>query len=288
MEHTRIPAIWRYLAELYDLDALDEREDLKLFGSGPGVAWEDEEEDSEGEKSEWAMDFGLPGGEDGDGEGDEVFARLMWERRFPAVKERKIRAGRRGSKNDSERGEGLEMRSSSPPAMEWTRDRDGTVVGEKETSPVTDRGRKGKNTPRSTTTKAVASPAASSPAQASKGRGRGRRASKLVEAKAASPEVEEDVEEAEAEDREDSEVKEEEGEAEDDEEASGSGEDEEGEEESGEESGAEDEENVESEAAETSVEVEDAPARGTRSTTVSARGGARGRGRGRGRGRARK
>ena len=79
--HTRIPGIWAKLHDLYDLEALDEREDSN---AAPWSASEDEDEDDD-EKDELGDDedepehthdteFGLP---------DEDFGGLIWRARFP-------------------------------------------------------------------------------------------------------------------------------------------------------------------------------------------------------------
>lgn len=63
--HTRIPGIWRKLDQLYDLQALDERE----------VAWEFREEPDPNDPDEAydCADFELP---------EEDFGELMWQKRF--------------------------------------------------------------------------------------------------------------------------------------------------------------------------------------------------------------
>jgi MRG-binding protein len=79
--HTRIPGIWAKLHDLYDLEALDEREDSN---AAPWSTSEDEDEDDD-EKDELGDDddepehthdteFGLP---------DEDFGSLVWRARFP-------------------------------------------------------------------------------------------------------------------------------------------------------------------------------------------------------------
>lgn len=96
--HTRIPGIWAKLHDLYDLEALDEREDSN---AAPWSTSEDEDEDDD-EKDELGDDedeaehthdteFGLP---------DEDFGSLVWRARFP------------DSDDDDEE------RESSPPAFE--------------------------------------------------------------------------------------------------------------------------------------------------------------------------
>ena len=95
--HTRIPGIWAKLHDLYDLEALDEREDSN---AAPWSTSEDEDEDDD-EKDELGDDedeaehthdteFGLP---------DEDFGSLVWRARFPD--------------SDDE-----EERESSPPSFE--------------------------------------------------------------------------------------------------------------------------------------------------------------------------
>lgn len=63
--HTRIPGIWNKVASLYDLHALDEREDAYAFGDEPSPTDPDEA---------WSIpDFDLP---------EDDFGELMWQRRF--------------------------------------------------------------------------------------------------------------------------------------------------------------------------------------------------------------
>jgi len=66
--HTRIPAIWSKLSNLYDLDALDERENTHEFGirQMPDAADEDVDEEE-------LQEFALP---------EDDFGNAMWERRF--------------------------------------------------------------------------------------------------------------------------------------------------------------------------------------------------------------
>ncbi|KAF2198964.1 CT20-domain-containing protein [Delitschia confertaspora ATCC 74209] len=63
--HTRIPGIWNKLDQLYDLNALDERENAHLFGNQPDPL--DPEEASD------LPEFQLP---------EDEFGELMWNRRF--------------------------------------------------------------------------------------------------------------------------------------------------------------------------------------------------------------
>jgi MRG-binding protein len=63
--HTRIPAIWRKLNELYDLRALDERENAYAFSEDPDPTDPDDAADM--------PDFELP---------EDDFGELMWQRRF--------------------------------------------------------------------------------------------------------------------------------------------------------------------------------------------------------------
>ncbi|KAF2430062.1 CT20-domain-containing protein [Tothia fuscella] len=85
--HTRIPGIWSKLSSLYDLEALDERENAHagLLGTPPlmsddqsDVGEQEGEGEGEGEGEEvdrtWIHDFELP---------EEDYGDEMWERRFP-------------------------------------------------------------------------------------------------------------------------------------------------------------------------------------------------------------
>lgn len=75
--HTRIPQIWAKLRTLYDLDALDERENANAMPWSPTpddeeadeLGGEENEDDGEGDE-----DFDLP---------EEEFGDLKWRQRFP-------------------------------------------------------------------------------------------------------------------------------------------------------------------------------------------------------------
>ena len=63
--HTRVNGIWRKLHQLYDLQALDERENAHAFGNDPDPLDPDE--------ASKIPDFDLP---------EEEFGSLMWRKRF--------------------------------------------------------------------------------------------------------------------------------------------------------------------------------------------------------------
>jgi MRG-binding protein len=99
-EHVRIPAIWAKLRSLYDLEALDEREDAhaenlaaeRTSGDDEDEDEEigsDEEDDGEGRAAPF-VDFELPEEPD-DPELD--FSELMWERRLEEVGSPEIQEG---------------------------------------------------------------------------------------------------------------------------------------------------------------------------------------------------
>jgi len=73
--HTRIPGIWAKLRSLYDLEALDERENRHAGNITPEPSPMDEgmdEEDSDNDGSGW-REYALD---------EDKFGDLMWERRF--------------------------------------------------------------------------------------------------------------------------------------------------------------------------------------------------------------
>jgi MRG-binding protein len=79
--HTRIPGIWAKLHDLYDLEALDEREDSNAapWSSSEDEDEEDDEKDELGDDQEEPehshdTEFGLP---------DDDFGSLIWRARFP-------------------------------------------------------------------------------------------------------------------------------------------------------------------------------------------------------------
>ncbi|TKX25114.1 putative chromatin modification-related protein EAF7 [Elsinoe australis] len=109
--HTSIKGIWRKLEELYDLEALDERElegDYeRVFGVEEGEdededeeeestaavrrkgrrgreEKEDEQEDEDEDKAPIGKEFELPEDEEDEGEGRATFAHLKWSKRFPS------------------------------------------------------------------------------------------------------------------------------------------------------------------------------------------------------------
>lgn len=63
--HTRIPGIWSKVSSLYDLRALDEREDAYAFSEDPNPV--------DPEEAATIPDFELP---------EDEFGELIWERRF--------------------------------------------------------------------------------------------------------------------------------------------------------------------------------------------------------------
>ncbi|KAK3655223.1 hypothetical protein LTR56_003644 [Elasticomyces elasticus] len=84
-EHTKPAGIWRKLNTLYDLEALDEREDARQLSD---LSLEDEDEDkgdgesdaySEAENKIHRQDFELPREHGGEGEG---YGEMMWRQRF--------------------------------------------------------------------------------------------------------------------------------------------------------------------------------------------------------------
>ncbi|KAF2663515.1 CT20-domain-containing protein [Microthyrium microscopicum] len=83
--HLRIPGIWAKLYSLYDLDALDQRENAhagieSAEGSDDGEDKEDGGEDGdEGEQEEWQRDFELPD--------LEVDPESIWKRRLASGKD---------------------------------------------------------------------------------------------------------------------------------------------------------------------------------------------------------
>ena len=81
-EHTKPAGIWRKLQTLYDLDALDEREDARqLSDLSIESSAEDEEDDvySEAANKIHKEDFSLP---------DEEFGEMKWQQRFMSEEER--------------------------------------------------------------------------------------------------------------------------------------------------------------------------------------------------------
>ncbi|KAF2089707.1 CT20-domain-containing protein [Saccharata proteae CBS 121410] len=110
LEHTRIPGIWRKLGELYDLEALDERENAVIFAGqrdwaeevGKESSEDEEEEEEEGEGLR-KLGFVLPG---------EEYAQMMWDRRIPEEEDEEEAKPKRRKK-----GRPKGMRSESPPAL---------------------------------------------------------------------------------------------------------------------------------------------------------------------------
>ncbi|KAK5700693.1 hypothetical protein LTR97_005210 [Elasticomyces elasticus] len=84
-EHTKPAGIWRKLNTLYDLEALDEREDARQLSD---LSLEDEDEErgdgesdaySEAENKIHRLEFELPRENGGEGEG---YGEMMWRQRF--------------------------------------------------------------------------------------------------------------------------------------------------------------------------------------------------------------
>ncbi|KAK4972935.1 hypothetical protein LTR42_006229 [Elasticomyces elasticus] len=83
-EHTKPAGIWRKLNTLYDLEALDEREDARQLSD---LSLEDEEERGDGESDAYSeaenkihrLEFELPRENGGEGEG---YGEMMWRQRF--------------------------------------------------------------------------------------------------------------------------------------------------------------------------------------------------------------
>lgn len=103
--HTRIPGIWAKLKTLYDLDALDERENAH---SMPWISDDDDGDDDDADElghadgddnDEEELDFELPEGDFGD---------LLWRQRFPDD------ADKRGSESPPA-ADHLLARPTSPP-----------------------------------------------------------------------------------------------------------------------------------------------------------------------------
>ncbi|KAK5691244.1 hypothetical protein LTR17_025739 [Elasticomyces elasticus] len=81
-EHTKPPGIWRKLNTLYDLEALDEREDARQLSD---LSLEDEKDDEDAESDVYSeaenkihkQEFELPVDDGGEGYGE-----MMWRQRF--------------------------------------------------------------------------------------------------------------------------------------------------------------------------------------------------------------
>ena len=97
--HTRMPGIWAKLRSLYDLEALDERENTHNLPWSTGSDDEADELSAEGrDAAEDEPDFELP---------EDEFGDLMWRQRFPNDDE----------DDDDEDDEGENGRDESPPAV---------------------------------------------------------------------------------------------------------------------------------------------------------------------------
>nr|POE94571.1 chromatin modification-related protein eaf7 [Quercus suber] len=87
-EHTKLPGIWKKLATLYDLEALDQREDARQLSDLSVDGNEDDEEEDDDDVYSLAAnkihkeDFQLP---------DAEFGELKWQQRFATDEEREKR-----------------------------------------------------------------------------------------------------------------------------------------------------------------------------------------------------
>ncbi|KAF2136758.1 uncharacterized protein K452DRAFT_353785 [Aplosporella prunicola CBS 121167] len=108
--HTRIPGIWRKLSQLYDLDALDERENAHSLLGWPDVAERPRapgpEPDANAADGPW---FRLP---------DDEFAQLLWDRRIAtdAAEEAELEPEHGGSSTKPARGAGARKKSKASAA----------------------------------------------------------------------------------------------------------------------------------------------------------------------------
>lgn len=88
--HTSIPGLWRKLNTLYDLEALDEREDARQLSDASESASNSASDSDAGEDDVYSLadnkihkaPFALPSD-------DEMIEDLAWKRRFPSEKERR-------------------------------------------------------------------------------------------------------------------------------------------------------------------------------------------------------
>jgi MRG-binding protein len=107
--HTRIPGIWTKLRNLYDLDALDERENRH---SGWSNTPEPEAQEGDEDEDGW-QEFSLP---------EEDFGEAIWLRRFPR---------RKSTQNDTQNeGEDVEMQDADAVSRDSTPE---TIPGLNET-----------------------------------------------------------------------------------------------------------------------------------------------------------
>jgi MRG-binding protein len=88
--HTSIPGLWRKLNTLYDLEALDEREDARQLSDASESASNSASDSDAGEDDLYSLadnkihkaPFALPSD-------DEMIEDLAWKKRFPSEKERR-------------------------------------------------------------------------------------------------------------------------------------------------------------------------------------------------------
>ena len=88
--HTSIPGLWRKLNTLYDLEALDEREDARQLSDASESASNSAADSDAGEDDLYSLadnkihkaPFALPSD-------DEMMEDLAWKKRFPSEKERR-------------------------------------------------------------------------------------------------------------------------------------------------------------------------------------------------------
>jgi MRG-binding protein len=136
--HTRIPGIWAKLQALYDLDALDEREDRHAgyITPDPSSVDEDggEEEEEEGNSISW-QEFAL---------NEEEFGEMMWARRLKGdSSEGKPNRRLHASVDGHSSPEAIEGLSHTRPVTGLFPSRDGTAEAEDTVSP---KGKGKKNT----------------------------------------------------------------------------------------------------------------------------------------------
>ena len=136
--HTRIPGIWAKLQALYDLDALDEREDRHAgyITSDPSSVDEDggEEQEEESNNISW-QEFAL---------NEEEFGEMMWSRRLKGdSSEDKPNRRLHSSVDGHSSPEAIEGLSHTRPVTGLFLSRDGTVEAEDTISP---KGKGKKNT----------------------------------------------------------------------------------------------------------------------------------------------
>jgi MRG-binding protein len=120
--HTRIPGIWAKLQALYDLDALNEREDRHAGYVTPGGEEEEEEGNSISLK-EFALN-------------EEEFGEMMWARRLKGdISEGKLNRRLHTSIDSHSSPEAIEGLSHTRPVTGLFLSRDGTAEAEDTASP---------------------------------------------------------------------------------------------------------------------------------------------------------